>query len=318
MHKGLTLPRICVDRADDGKAREKTKFWGRQSLPKGEGGQSEPTARERQLPNIHSSWICNIFNSWALHCLLASQINCENARPGQINTGYFFIALPYSKKLWICQKLILKKGDRMIILGGENEKPVFQPMAEPTSNQFLSGKVKTIYPSTPFHAFLRVRELWTEYQLTMYHLSAHWRRHQVYIAFLGPYSRQSLPFKAKEVSVHSFANVLGGEECWISRCRRTLANELEVLEVYLVMAEGRGKVAEERDVTWAKLVRKGLDMQCSPSKTEPTILGGLHSRETSCHLPDYKQCQALTRASPSQSSEWLRWPAFMAREALNL
>ena len=97
-----------------------------------------------------------------------------------------------------------------------------------------------------------------------------------------------------------------------------MANELEVLEVYLVMAEGRGKVAEERDVTWAKLVRKGLDMQCSPSKTEPTILGGLHSRETSSHLPDYKQCQALTRASPSQSSEGLRWPAFMAREALNL
>ena len=69
------------------------------------------------------------------------------------------------------------------------------------------------------------------------------------------------------MSVHSFANVLGGEECWISRCRRTLANELEVLEVYLVMAEGRGKVAEERDVTRAKLVRNGLDMHPKQDRT---------------------------------------------------
>ena len=76
-------------------------------------------------------------------------------------------------------------------------------------------------------------------------------------------------FKANEVSVqvHSFANVLiGGEECWIWFWR-TLVSELEVLEVYLVMAEGRGKVAEERDVTWAKLVRKGLDMHPKQDRT---------------------------------------------------
>ena len=39
------------------------------------------------------------------------------------------------------------------------------------------------------------------------------------------------------------------------------------LEVYLVMGEGRGKVAEERDVTWAKLVRKGLDMHPKQDRT---------------------------------------------------
>ena len=177
--------------------------------------------------------------------------------------GVFSLPCLTKKKLWICQKLILKKGDTMNILGGENEKTCISAHGR-TSIQFLSGKVKTIYPNTPFHAFLRVRELWTEYQLTIYHLSAHWRRHHVYIAFLGPSSRQSLPFKANEVSVHSFANVLGGEECWISRCKRTLVSELEV---YLVMGEGRGKVAEERDVTWAKLVRKGLDMHPKQDRT---------------------------------------------------
>ena len=46
-----------------------------------------------------------------------------------------------------------------------------------------------------------------------------------------------------------------------------MVSELEVLEVYLVMAEGRGKVAEERDVTWAKLVRKGLDMHPKQDRT---------------------------------------------------
>ena len=109
MHKGLTLPLICVDRADDGEAREKTKFWGRQSLPKGEGGQSEPTTRERQLPSKQSSRICNLFKSPALRCILASQINVKMQDRDKLTQGIFH-ALPHSKKFWICEKLILKKG----------------------------------------------------------------------------------------------------------------------------------------------------------------------------------------------------------------
>ena len=70
--------------------------------------------------------------------------------------------------------------------------------------------------------------------------------------------QQAVPaFQGERGVCPQLANLLGGEECWISRCKRTLVSELEV---YLVMGEGRGKVAEERDVTLAKLVRKGLEM----------------------------------------------------------
>ena len=116
--------------------------------------------------------------------------------------GVFSLPCLTKKSSEYAKSWFWKKVTQWISLEGKTKKTCISAHGR-TNIQFLSGKVKTIYPNTPFHAFLRVRELWTEYQLTIYHLSAHWRRHHVYIAFLGPYSRQSLPFKANEVSVHS-------------------------------------------------------------------------------------------------------------------
>ena len=64
----------------------------------------------------------------------------------------------------------------------------------------------------------------------------------------------------------------------------------------------RGKVAEERDITWAKLVKK--------PKTEQTDQFGLGSSGTNYQQPGCKPCQVQRQPSQVQSFQKLLLPCF--------
>ena len=152
MHKGLTLPRICVDQADDGKAREKTKFWGRQSLPKGEGGQSEPTARERQLPNIHSSWICNIYSIHELYivCWRLRSIVKMRDRDKSIQ-GIFSSPCLTQKSSEYDKSWFWKKVTEWLSLEGKTKNLYFSPWQNQHPTNFFQVKSRQF---TQIHRFM--------------------------------------------------------------------------------------------------------------------------------------------------------------------
>ena len=61
----------------------------------------------------------------------------------------------------------------------------------------------------------------------------------------------------------------------------------------------RGRIAEERDVTWAKLVRKGLEMNPKQDRTNRPVWS---CKETNCQLPGCKHCQASDPFIPKKSN----------------
>ena len=66
----------------------------------------------------------------------------------------------------------------------------------------------------------------------------------------------------------------------------------------------RGKVCEERDKTWAKLIKKGLEVH--PRQDRSNRQFGLGCSEINCPQPGSSLC--LVRTPPSQAPNFLRPP----------
>ena len=128
----------------------------------------------------------------------------------------------------------------MNILGGDNEKTCISAHGR-TNMQFLSGKVQTKpLPKYAISWLFVVRGIVNKIPFNNLPFIRSSKETSGIYCFPWAFQQAvpALPFKANEVSVHSFANVLGGEECWISRCRRTLASELDFGGV---SRDGRGQ-----------------------------------------------------------------------------